>query len=86
MTDDRRRALLGDPLTIALATLIDRAVLTDDQVQALGDYSALLIDRCTTMAVSAITPLWAQVEAMWAQLDALQAQVAALPTAQGGDD
>lgn len=79
MTDDRRRALLGDPLTIALATLIDRAVLTDDQVQALGDYSALLIDRCTTMAASAITPLWAQ-------LHALQRTVAALPTAQGGDD
>ncbi len=79
MTDDRRRALLGDPLTIALATLIDRAVLTDDQARALGDYSALLIDRCTTMAVSAIMPLWAQ-------LDALQARVAALPTAQGGDD
>lgn len=79
MTDDRRRALLGDPLTIALATLIDRAVLTDDQVQALGDYSALLIDRCTTMAASAIMPLWAQV-------DALQAQLAAIPTAQGGDD
>lgn len=79
MTDDRRRALLGDPLTIALATLIDRAVLTDDQVQALGDYSALLIDRCTTMAARAIMPLWAQV-------DALQAQLAAIPTAQGGDD
>lgn len=79
MTDDRRRALLGDPLTIALATLINRAVLTDDQARALGDYSALLIDRCTTMAASAIMPLWAQV-------DALQARVAALPTAQGSDD
>ena len=79
MTDDRRRELLGDPLTIALATLIDRAVLTDDQARALGDYSALLIDRCTAMAVSAIMPLWAQ-------LDALQAQLAAIPTAQGGDD
>lgn len=86
MTDDRRRALLGDPLTIALATLINRAVLTDDQARALGDYSALLIDRCTTMAASAIMPLWAQLDALQAQLDALQARVAALPTAQGSDD
>jgi len=72
MTDDRRRELLGDPLTIALATLIDRAMLTDDQARALGDYSALLIDRCTTMAVSAIMPLWVQVDALWAQMDALR--------------
>ena len=69
MTDERRRELLGDPLAQALTTLIDRAQLTEAQAQALGDYSALLIERCTIMAASAIGPLWERVQLLDARLN-----------------
>jgi hypothetical protein len=68
MTDERRRELLGDPLAQALFTLIDRAQLTEVQAQALGDYSALLIERCTVMASSAVGPLWARIQLLEARL------------------
>ena len=68
MTDERRRELLGDPLAQALAALIDRAQLSEAQAQALGDYSALLIERCTVMASSAVGPLWARIQVLEARL------------------
>lgn len=72
MTDERRRELLGDPLAQALTTLIDRAQLTEAQAQALGDYSALLIERCTIMAASAIGPLWERVQHVEQRIDRLE--------------
>ena len=68
MTDERRRELLGDPLVQALLTLIDRAQLSEAQARALGDYSALLIERCTVMASSAVGPLWARIQLLEARL------------------
>lgn len=59
VTNDERAALLGDELTESI-----RAWRRDPSDATLGDFCAVLINRCASMAAAAVVALHERVEAL----------------------